>query len=44
MPLITCPNCGVKMNAGDPCPECEHWDDEDCWCATCDPLGEETEE
>ena len=33
---ITCPACGMStMTAGEWCPVCGHWDDEDCECGYC---------
>ena len=35
-PECRCPNCQSLMNAGDPCPECDHADNEPlCDCEHC---------
>lgn len=44
---ITCPNCGSAMNAGDPCPGCDHENDGACTCDYClmsVPSDEEEDE
>jgi len=34
--IINCPNCGVDMDEGGPCPRCEHVDVADrCQCRAC---------
>lgn len=41
---IQCPCCGSKMNRGDPCPECDHVDnDATCTCDHCIMQEEEPE-
>jgi hypothetical protein len=43
--MIYCPNCDATMGEGEPCPECDHYDDDyHCQCLYCQSCASDCDD